>query len=245
MSAAWLKVLAKRVLHSCGLELQRLKHVNSERTVLRHILKSTQPAVVLDVGANTGQYAALLRDVGFRGKIVSFEALPDVHAVLENASARDGAWIVAPCAALGRKAGTLEINRAGNSVSSSLLPMLATHVDAAPDSAYVGTQTVRVERLDVLAEQLVAGSGNLMLKIDTQGYEREVLEGATRLMPRITALQVEISLVSLYEGAPTLTQIVSHLESCGYQIFSLVPGFRDARTGRLLQMDGFFIRVPQ
>jgi len=81
-----------------------------------------------------------------------------------------------------------------------------------------------------------------MLKIDTQGYEREVLKGATGLLGRVASIQVEISLVPLYAGAPTLTEMVSYIEGLGYELFSLVPGFRDARSGRLLQMDGFFIR---
>ena len=129
-----------------------------------------------------------------------------------------------------------------NSVSSSLLPMHSTHLNAAPNSVYIDSQVVRVERLDTLAAGLVPLDGDLLLKIDTQGYERPVLEGATALLPRICAIQVELSLVPLYEGAATFTEMISFIQDLGYELFSIVPGFRDAQSGRLLQVDGFFVR---
>jgi FkbM family methyltransferase len=153
---------------------------------------------------------------------------------------------VAPCAALGSKAGTVQINLAGNSVSSSLLPMHQAHVEAAPDSRYVGSQTIRLERLDVLAPALLEGTRNWLLKIDTQGFEAEVIRGATSLLPDIGAMQVEMSLATLYEGAPRLVQMIALIEELGYELFSIVPGLRNIQSGRLLQADGFFVRpVPR
>jgi FkbM family methyltransferase len=234
--------LAKDILRGLGLELRRLRYVNSEETVIPAVLASTRPAAVLDVGANIGQYAALLRKSGFVGRIISFEALPTVHAQLSAASARDQNWVVAPCAALGRERAEVQMHIAGNSVSSSLLAMKAAHLAAAPQSAYVGMQTVQMHRLDELAATLLPPSGTVLLKIDTQGYEREVLEGSTGLLPRVSALQVEVSLVPLYEGAPAFVEMVSRIQGLGYAIFSLVPGLRNVEDGRLLQMDAFFIR---
>jgi FkbM family methyltransferase len=234
--------LAKDVLRALGLELRRLKYVNSEETVLPAILRAMRPAAVLDVGANAGQYATLLRKSGYRGRIISFEALPDGHKALSAASARDAMWTVAPCAALGRRQGRVDINVAGNSASSSLLPMNAAHLAAAPGSAYVGRQSVELRRLDELVPQLLPAAGALYLKIDTQGYEREVLEGSTGLLRDVVALQVETSLLPLYEGAPSFIEIISYVQGLGYEIFSLVPGLRSVHEGRLLQMDAFFVR---
>jgi FkbM family methyltransferase len=240
--AASFKLLAKDLLRGLGVELRRLKYVNSEETVLCALLGATAPAAVLDVGANLGQYAALLRKYGYRGRIVSFEALPDVHAKLASISARDPLWTVAPCAALGSRHGQIEINVAGNSVSSSVLPMNSTHSAAAPESVYIGRRSVALRRLDELLPQVLPTRARLYLKIDTQGFEREVLEGSSGLLADVVALQVETSLTPLYTGAPSFTEMVSYVEGLGYEIFSLVPGLRNNATGRLLQMDAFFVR---
>jgi FkbM family methyltransferase len=229
-------------LRHLGLEVRRLKGVYSEETVLRSILAARFPVAVMDVGANRGQFASLIRKTGFKGVIVSFEALPDVHSLLSVAAASDPHWIIAPCAALGGRQGHTEIRVSRNSVSSSVLPMHPAHIEAAPDSVYIASHTVRMERLDDLAPDLVPAHGDLMLKIDTQGYEKEVLKGATALLQRVGVIQVEMSLVPLYEGAPSFTEMVSFVESLGYEIFSIVPGFRNMASGQLLQVDGFFVR---
>jgi FkbM family methyltransferase len=238
-----MRAIAKRVLQGLGLELRRLKYLNSEATVLTHLFAAGRIAVVLDVGANAGQFAQLVRSVGFAGTIISFEALPHVHATLTEASRADSRWEVAPCAALGAASGTVEINIAGNSAaSSSLLPMNDVHLKAAPESRYVDTQRVRLERLDVLAPPLLQGRGPVLLKIDTQGYEKEVLRGATGLLDVLTAIQLEMSLTPLYVGAPGFTEMIDYMSELGFELFSIVPGLRNHRTGRLLQADGFFVR---
>ena len=99
-----------------------------------------------------------------------------------------------------------------------------------------------MERLDEIAAPLVSATAKLMIKVDTQGYELEVLKGATGLLPQTVALQLELSLVALYEGAPTLVEMISYAQSQGFELFSIVPGFWDIRNGRSLQVDGFFVR---
>ena len=81
-----------------------------------------------------------------------------------------------------------------------------------------------------------------MLKIDTQGYELHVLKGASGLLHRVVAMQLELSLVPLYEGAPTFSEMLSYMQSIGFEIFNIVPVFKDNRTGRVLQVDGYFVR---
>lgn len=234
----------RRLLHRSGWEVRRLENTTSEYQAVKDLLRISGADIVLDVGANLGQFAELVFDTGFRGRVVSFEAIPAVHAGLsERARKRSGgSWSVAPCAALGSRRAEATINLAGNSVSSSLLPMRSEHVAAQPQSAYVGRTVVQVERLDELAPGLIPAAGRLLLKVDTQGYELEVLRGATALLPRIAAIQLELSLVPLYEGAPSLEEAMHYVETLGFELFSIVPGFKDKRSGRLLQMDGMFLR---
>lgn len=243
MSKASVKASIKRLLRRFGWEVQRFENATVEQQVLKNILRATGVDVILDVGANTGQYAELAFDSGFDGTLISFEAIPSVHEQLSrHASAKREQWKVAPCAALGSSRGQIDINISANSVSSSILPMRGTHLDAAPDSRYVDKLTVSVDRLDALAREFVPASAVVLLKVDTQGYEMEVLRGATGLMRCIAAIQLELSLTPLYEGAPTFVEMVEFMASTNFDLFSIVPGLRDQRSGRLLQVDGFFVR---
>jgi FkbM family methyltransferase len=239
------KSVLKRFFRACGLEVQRLRTSNSEYQVLKDALRASGAQVVIDVGANLGQFARQVFDTGFRGTVVSFEAQPDVHRELvRRAAAKSGPakWIVADCCALGSSTGTVEMNISQNSLSSSLLPMKREHADAAPASRYVCKKTVKLARLDDVAPAAVPADVPLFMKIDTQGYEREVLDGAPRILERTVAVHVELSLLQLYEQAPSLVEMVTYLESRGFQLFGLLPVFRDDRDGRLLQVDGIFMR---
>lgn len=242
MLSAKVRVAAKRFLGKIGLEIGRTKYATTTETVSSRLLSLVRPDVVLDVGANTGQYAEGIRRLGFRGRIVSFEPLPDAHGILTTRASADANWHIAAQLALGSQVGTATMNISVNSVSSSLLPMLDSHVYAAPESRYSGAIPVRVDRLDAQVVSLVSPDASLWLKIDTQGFEKEVLLGATNALSRVVVVQVELSLIPLYDGGPVFSEMVAFIESLGFEMFSLVPGFIDARTGRLLQVDGFFVR---
>lgn len=226
-----------------GWEVHRNTYPSSEELLLARFLKVARPDVILDVGANVGQYAAMLRKCGYAGRIVSFEAIPSVHAELATSAAHDGNWTVAPCCALGRAAGFASINVAGNSVSSSLLRVNELHLRAAPDSRSVASLNIPVARLDEIAPSLVPGDQRLFLKIDTQGYEEEVLMGAERVLDHVYAMQVELSLAPLYEGAPSMTRMLELCEETGFGLYGLMPGFYDEVSGQLLQVDGLFLRA--
>jgi FkbM family methyltransferase len=233
---------AHNLFQRLGWEVRRTAYPSSEEVLLTRFLSIARPTVVLDVGANVGQYGLSLRKCGFTGRIVSFEALPSVYARLSAVAAGDRDWVVAPCCALGRAPGEARINRAANSVSSSLLPMHDTHLRAAPDSRYVASETVRLERLDDIAPPLLPQDARLLLKVDTQGYEEEVLAGADAVLSRVSAMQLELSVAPLYEGAPTLRRILELCERLDFQLHGLIPGFHDEDSGGLLQMDGLFLR---
>jgi FkbM family methyltransferase len=238
-----LKILLQRAFRSVGLEVQQLKNADVAQQIVKNLVSLTRATVVVDVGANVGQFGDEVLRGGFDGTIVSFEAVPATHRLLvQHATMRSDRWLVAPCAALGRAKGEVIINVSANSVSSSVLPMRAAHLDAAPNSKYVDAQTVPVERLDDLAAPLLPGDGSVFLKIDTQGYELEVLSGAEKVLTRTVAIQIELSIAPMYEGAPTFLEMVAYLHDKGFEMFNLAPAFKDKRTGRVLQFDGFFVR---
>ena len=235
-------LLGKRVTRRLGWEVHRYRPRSSEGTRLHALLSRNAVDLVVDVGANTGQYGQSLRDLGHRGAIVSFEPLPDAYQSLSRRAARDGNWQVAPCAAVGDTEGEVEINVAANSASSSILPMHDTHLQAAPESAYTGVRKVRLATLDTLAAPYLDRFRAPFLKVDTQGYEAAVLRGADSVLRRVVGVQIEASLVELYEGQILYRDLIARLENYGFELFDLLPGFSDPVTGRLLQMDCVFQR---
>lgn len=198
--------------------------------------------LVLDVGANKGQFASEIRQAGYTGKIVSFEPLSQAQGQLQQSSAGDFMWEAYPQCALGDHDGEVEINIAGNSESSSILPMLATHLSAAPESAYEGKEIVPIKMLDAVAGQYVKDARAPFLKIDTQGFEWQVLDGARETLPHIKGILVELSLVPLYEGQHLWREVIDRLETAGFTLWAFTPVFSDQTQGRSLQVDGVFYR---
>jgi len=196
---------------------------------------------VIDVGANVGQYAAILRASGFRGRIISCEPMSREFAQLHQRCSKDPAW-TGVRAALGAEPGELEIRISANSWSSSLLPMARAHLDAAPDSVQCGRETVPVTTLAELLPAHRIDPRTTLLKVDTQGYEAHVLAGAGELLAGFPAVQLELSFVPLYEGQQLADDLICLLAEHGFRMHALESGFADPRTGRMLQADGLFVR---
>src|SRR4051794_28941554 len=161
---------AKMLVHRAGFDVTRdtFKH----RFV--HQLHEHGIDAVLDVGANTGQFGRLLRQSGFTGRIHSVEPLQDAFQRLEVAARGEARWTVQR-AAVGAAAGTLTMNVSGNSVSSSVLPMLDRHAAAAPSARYVAQEDVPAVTVDDIVGEHNLAPERTLLKVDVQGYETAVL----------------------------------------------------------------------
>lgn len=236
--------LVRRTANRVGLDITRHRPAASPAGRLATMLAAHGVDVVLDVGANIGQFALGLRGAGYRGRIVSFEPLSAAWRQLSHAARRDPCWEVPPAVALGAGDGEVEINVSGNSVSSSILDMLHSHASAAPESRYVARERVPLRRLDSIARDLVAPDARPFLKIDAQGYEAQVLEGAGGLLERVAGLQLELSLVPLYAGQALYRELIDRLDAAGFEPWALWPGFADPASGRMLQVDAAFFRRP-
>jgi len=233
----------KMAARHLGLDVNRYNAVESAEARLFALLKTHRIDTVIDVGANDGGYGGLLRRGGFEGAILSFEPLQEAHASLTATAQADGRWFVHPRAALGAEAGEVQIHVAGNSASSSILPMHETHEKAAPESRYVGVQKVPVHRLDQVRHEVLEKAGRTLLKVDTQGYEMPVLQGAEKLLPRICGVQLELSLTRLYEGQVLYLEMIQWLQERGFELWNVIPGFIDPASARMLQFDGVFFRA--
>ena len=209
--------------------------------LLMSLLSSNRIDVVFDVGANEGQFARGLRRNGYRGRIVSFEPVAQVYEKLVANAQGVGSWQTVNCA-LGSFDGKAAINVASNTVSSSLLDMLPRHIEGSPESRYVRREEISVRKIDSVIDTYLAKGERLYLKVDTQGFEKQVIEGAENSLDRIWVIQLEMSLVPLYEGETLIGDLIDLLSRKNYGVVSLEPVWRDVTTHELLQVDGIFYR---
>jgi FkbM family methyltransferase len=198
--------------------------------------------LVLDVGAAGGDFGRKLRASGYDGDIVSFEPLSASFQSLAHAAAGDSRWRTIR-SAVGDREGTAEINISGTAVSSSLLPMEPLHVETIPASKYEGRETAPIWPLDALAGELPAPlrRGPVYLKIDVQGYESLVLDGARETLSRTAAIEVEVSLKPLYRGSTLFRDMLARLEGLGFTLASWEDVLTDRESGFVLQADCIFV----
>jgi FkbM family methyltransferase len=181
-----------------------------------------------------------MRNLGYSKKIISFEPLKSAYEVLKNVSLKDNNWIVNNYA-IGNEDTKSVINVAGNSYSSSILKMLPMHLNSAPESKYISQEKIEIKKLDSVLNTFCNKDDKVMIKIDTQGYEKKVIDGAYESLNIISIIQLEMSIVPLYESEMLFVDMINYLDNKGFQLFSLENGYSHPITDQLLQVDGIFV----
>lgn len=196
---------------------------------------------IFDVGANAGQFSADMRNHGFKGDIVSFEPLSSAFTLLKERARSDRNWLVRN-SAIGDIDGNITIHVAKNSYSSSIREMLPAHLDSAAESAFISEEQVEIRKFDSIFHEYYKEGDNILLKIDTQGYEKNVLEGAEKSLKHIKGISLEMSLIPLYKGEMLFWEMVPYLQQKGFTLYMLESEFTNPTTGKLLQVNGIFYR---
>jgi FkbM family methyltransferase len=198
--------------------------------------------LVLDVGANAGQYGVEIRRGGYAGRIVSFEPASETYSRLREATQSDPLW-TARQLALGSDPGTATLNVAGNEgKSSSILDQRDVSFGTTATMRYVGAETVEVSTLKAVGPDVASERDRIVLKVDVQGLELEVLEGAGSFLDHVQAIETELSLYPMYEDQPDWRRLCDRTEELGFAFFAVDPGYSDPKSGRLIEMDGLFVR---
>jgi FkbM family methyltransferase len=227
-----------RVARRMGYEVRQYTPLRSLAAAREELLAKVD--VVLDVGANSGQYGEMLRELGFAGRLVSLEPVAEAYAELERRAAADDAWEAVRVAASDVD-GEITLNVTEDSRSSSVLPRNERFADKAGWSPKE-SRRVAARRLDGLVAELLRPQERAYLKLDIQGYERHVLDGAGDALARFEALELELSVTPLYEGQPSLAEMLPLLEQRGFKPVSIEPILLDD-DGLLMEMDGLFARA--
>lgn len=228
--------LAKKASLACGVSVQRAKNTLLEAR--RREFARNDINLVLDVGANEGQYVQLLRNAGYRRSIVSYEPIPEVFSQLVANRKGDSEWRGENCA-LAEVAGRTQFHVAANSVSSSLLEVTDVSTDAEGATSTTRCIDVEVRTLNMELNSSLKNR-NIHLKLDTQGAELEVLRGASEVLPLIQSVECELSLRELYANQALFYEVSEFFYGAGFHAVWFEPGFQT--NGQLLQMDALFVR---
>lgn len=199
---------------------------------------------VLDVGARNGEFGMWLRHNGYAGRIISFEPVSQSFEELRARSHGDPQWMVHRMA-LGSEEAERSINVTNFSVFSSFLePNDYARDEFGSASQVQRTETVKIRRLDAVWNDVVGadGANRVYLKMDTQGWDLEVLRGAQGCLPSVLALQSEVSVQPIYSGIPTMSESLAEIESCGFCLSGMFPVNVDSSL-RVVEFDCVAVRV--
>jgi FkbM family methyltransferase len=225
--------LIQRGLKKWGLEIQRTAFKRN----LMDFIDDRRIDLVLDVGANVGQFGSELRSKGYRGRIKSFEPIAAVYGLLADNTATDTDWETYNYA-LGTEAGSAEIHVAESTVFSSMLASTQAATRFATTAAVAGTETIEVRRLDDVCHAM---SGNVLLKIDTQGFEQQVLEGGRSVLPMMKGILMELPIIHLYEATWRFHEAVAFMDDAGFVPAQVRPvNFHSTDTVSLVEVDCLF-----
>lgn len=254
------KKLFFRIIDACGYSLISKSRYDGLREAayykpkddafhehLRRLLQKYQVNTVLDVGASGGEYAESLRnDVGYEGWIHSFEPLPHRQAMLESKVAKDPRWVLHKCA-LGAQPGEAEFNVTSSDVFSSFLePDPSQPSKYADSNLIVDKVKVRIRTVAEMFPEIMAtsGPGPAYLKMDTQGFDLQVFQGAAGVLDQIVGLQSELALKTIYAQAPDWKVMMGAVEKAGYVPSFLLP-ISIGEDLTIVEVDGIFVRPPK
>ena len=239
-----MKLLFKRLLRSWGYDIVRVPYPNSLERHLAYILETKCINVVLDVGGHHGEFAASLRNAGYRGVIHSFEPVSASFTILQARASRDKKWI-AHKLALGTSSGERRIHvTSGSSMSSFLNPNAFARAQFMSDSQILHDETVKVSRLDLEFAAIAScvEEPRCYLKLDTQGWDLEVLNGASGCLDKIYAMQSELSIRPIYDGMPTYVDTLQTLSTLGFGVSGMFPVKLDT-CGAMIEVDCVLVKL--
>jgi len=229
----------KKIVNPLNIDIK--KYPSSDLRRRKKLLEHHKISNVLDVGANSGQYAIELFEIGYSGNIISFEPVKSVFNILNKKVVNNKKW-KAFNFGLGNKEEKLSINISENTYSSSLLDIMPSHIKGSPESKYIDKELIKIKTLDSIYDEIIKFNDIVLLKIDVQGFEKNVLDGALKSLQKIKGIQIEMSIEELYKGEILFDQMIPFLKNIGFNLYSLENGFYDMESGKLLQVDGIFFR---
>ena len=228
------------LLSKFNIRVEKISKNQNLLDILNNLITKLEINLIFDVGANEGQFAKKIIENGYKGKIISFEPLNDPYEKLVLKSSKFENWKVEKLS-LGSENKNSEINVSNYSLSSSIFPISSKHLKAKKNSNYTSKQKTEIKKLDTYIYENKVASDHSFLKIDTQGYEYNVLGGSVQNLKNFRIILCELSFKELYIGQKLWTDIINFLEKNNFEIWFLEKGFQSQENGQMLQADCIFV----
>ncbi len=226
----------RSLVRALGYDIRKIDAHFQKRPI--DFIRSRNIDVVIDIGANVGQYATRLRRDGYTGWIVSAEPVRAAYDALATRAAADPRWKTLNFA-FGEEEGVAQINISEASVFSSFRSQLPEAAAFNPESRVIRRETIRIARLDEVFAEFP--KGRAFLKIDTQGYEQQVLMGASNCISEFLGVQMELPIIHLYEGTWRFHEAIAYMDELGFEISNIAPvNYDHADPMSLLEVDCIF-----
>ncbi|MGB0563058.1 MAG: FkbM family methyltransferase [Spirulinaceae cyanobacterium] len=205
---------------------------------IRKTLEYLKINCVLDVGANKGQFATSLRKVGYSGRIISFEPIRKDFETLSQTLAADQNWQGFNLA-LGNENGPKTFN------ISTKETQLSSFLNLKAEGWGIESHTVEMQQLDRLFPELIAKIPNprVFLKMDTQGYDMEVVKGAQDSISQVLGLISELAVRPAYDNMPSYLESLRCYEELGFRLVDLGVAARDGKTSEMVEYDCIMVRA--
>lgn len=218
-------------LYSFGLIVKLVRPENNNWLQSKGIL------TVLDIGANTGQFAKRINEILPTARIISFEPINHCyHELLKNTS---DIQVKAFNFSLGDANEQAEINISKQSPSSSLLEMADLHKSAFAGTEYSTKETITVKRLDDVASEL-GDLKNCLIKIDVQGFEDRVIKGGRETLKKADLIVIETTFQELYKGQLLFNGIYNLLAELGFEFKGNISQSLNPKDGSILYAESLF-----
>lgn len=211
----------------------------SKYMYIASLLERFKIELVFDVGANTGQFVTSMREIGYRGQIISFEPVREQFETLQTKAKGDPAWRVENFA-LGRIEQSRDINLTTMTVFASFRePVNSETPQFVGKNEVVGAETVEIRRLDryVEANGLADRMSKAFIKTDTQGFDRDVLEGAGDQLASVVMVMAELSCIPIYKDMPGMMSMLEFFESKDFKPVSFFPNNHRATDMAAIEFD--------
>lgn len=241
-----LRKFIKCMLRKLGLDIRLVSNIQSHKklTALEkwkyqwNIVCDYNINTVLDIGANTGQFAQMIHELLPTAKIISFEPLKECFEELQK-NMTNIPSSVAVNMALGDCESNTQINKCMFTPSSSLMDMTDTHKKAWPHTAEHQTEEIIIKRLDDITSE-IPYDGPTLIKMDVQGFELKVIKGGLDTLSNVLLVAIETSFVELYKNQPLFDEIYIAMRELGFSYIGNVGELKDPKNGYVLSVDALF-----
>ena len=237
--------LPRYIASKLGYQLVKTRKFPTMDTLLSHLIDRLDIDLVLDIGANRGQFAHRLRKLGYSGEMLSFEPIKNVFKKLSLASTKDDQWHVFHCA-LGAKTSSTKMSVTAITELASLYPM---HTDAqtyyGKGSQISGEEKVNISTVDAVLTERVPNwqKKRIFLKMDTQGYDVEVFNGCKKTLETVAFLSSEISASPMYQTMPNYLDALKVYEDSGFRLTGIYPESRFQNSPLIIDMNAIMVRA--